>query len=57
MINVAYNEGHYYDGEAILTKENKKFDSEDDSIEDEDDSKVREDHAHDSPKKVKKKGF
>lgn len=52
MIDVAYNEGHCNDGEAI-TKENEKFDS----IEDEDDTKVREDRTQDSPEKVKKKGF
>ncbi|XP_073296614.1 AP2/ERF and B3 domain-containing transcription factor At1g51120-like [Primulina huaijiensis] len=56
MIDVAYNEGHYNDGEAI-PKENEKFDSADGSIEDEDNTKVGEDHAHDSPEKVKKKGF
>ncbi|XP_073273542.1 AP2/ERF and B3 domain-containing transcription factor At1g51120-like [Primulina huaijiensis] len=52
MIDVAYNEGHYNDGEAI-TKENEKFDS----IEDEDDAKAREDNGQDSPEKVKTKGF
>ncbi|KZV29610.1 hypothetical protein F511_00888 [Dorcoceras hygrometricum] len=50
MIDVTYNDGHYNDVEAI-TKVNEKFDSGDGSIEDKDDTKVRDDNAEKGDKK------